>query len=112
AGQFSLSKMDKKPYNSQYYNGFTATPRFEGRAFGIYVPINYNDLTKLNAGVSLRMGPLFVGSGSVLTALMGESKQADFHIGILIRRLQYNEAKVKQPKKKKATKTESAEGGE
>lgn len=82
AGQLALSKMDSKPYNSQYYNSFSVTPRFEGRAFGLYVPVNYNELSKLNAGVSLRMGPLFVGSGSVLTALFGESKQVDMHFGL------------------------------
>lgn len=82
AGQIALSKMDSKPYNSQYYNGFTATPRFEGRAFGLYVPVSYNELSKLNAGVSLRFGPLFVGSGSVLTALFGDSKQVDMHFGL------------------------------
>ncbi|HJU45856.1 MAG TPA: hypothetical protein VJ647_03685, partial [Chitinophagaceae bacterium] len=82
AGQFSLVKTGTKPYNSQYYNGFAVTPRFEGKAVGVYVPVNYNELTKLNAGVSFRFGPLFVGSGSVLTALFGNSKQADFHFGI------------------------------
>lgn len=88
AGQISMVKTDTKPYNSQYYNGFAITPRFEGRAVGVYVPINYNELTHLNAGLSLRFGPLFIGSGSVLTALFGDSKQADFHIGIHIAGLQ------------------------
>ncbi len=82
AGQFALSKAENKPYNTQYYNGFTLAPRFETKAFGVYVPLNYNELTKFNAGVSLRMGPLFIGSGSVLTALASKSKQADVHIGI------------------------------
>jgi hypothetical protein len=82
AGQFSLVNGDSKPYNSQYWNSFTITPRYEGRSFGCYLPINYNELTKLNAGISLRYGPVFIGSGSVLTALIGESKQADLHLGI------------------------------
>lgn len=82
AGQISMVKTDTKPYNSQYYNGFAVTPRFEGKVIGVYVPVSYNELTKLNAGVSLRLGPLFVGSGSVLTALFDNSKQADAHIGI------------------------------
>lgn len=63
------------------YNSFTVTPRYEGRAFGIYLPVNYSELTSFNAGISLRAGPLFVGSGSVITAI-AKSKQADFHIGL------------------------------
>lgn len=93
AGQISLSNTEKKPYTSQYYSGFTVTPRFEGRAFGLYVPAGYNGLTGFNAGVSLRMGPLFIGSGSALTALLGESKQADVHIGLRFGGLQKNKAK-------------------
>ncbi len=93
AGQISLANTEKKPYSSQYYSGFTITPRFEGRAFGLYVPAGYNGLTGFNAGVSLRMGPLFIGSGSVLTALMSDSKQADVHLGLRFGGLQKNKAK-------------------
>ncbi|MDF2193035.1 DUF5723 family protein [Paraflavitalea sp. CAU 1676] len=82
AGQFSLINSDSKPYNSQYRNTFTLTPRYETRLFSAFLPLNYNELTKFNAGLSLRFGPVFLGSGSVITALLGESKQADAHIGI------------------------------
>lgn len=82
AGQISMVRTDTKPYNSQYYNAFTVTPRFEGKTVGVYVPINYNELTKMNAGISFRFGPLFLGSGSALTALFGNSKQADFYFGL------------------------------
>jgi len=79
--QLAMAKGTTKPYNSQYYSGFTLTPRYEGRKFGFYLPLSYNGLTKFNAGTSFRAGPLYVGSGSVLTALMGNSKQADVFIG-------------------------------
>lgn len=93
AGQIALSDTEKKPYSSQYYSGFTFTPRFETRAFGLYVPAGYNELTGFNAGVSLRAGPLFIGSGSALTALLGDSKQADVHIGLRFGGLHKNKAK-------------------
>lgn len=80
--QFSLISKGAKPYNSAYYSTVILTPRFEGKALGLYLPISYNKLTSLNAGVSLRLGPLFVGSGSVLTALAGNSKQADAFVGL------------------------------
>lgn len=94
SGQLNLA--DKEDiYTSFYNNSVTLTPRYEARAFGFYLPLNYNELTKFNAGVSLRMGPLFLGSGSVLTALLDKSKQADVHFGIRFGNLQKKTRKVK-----------------
>lgn len=93
ASQIALTNNRSKAYNSHYYHSFTLTPRFEGRALGIYVPLNYNELTSFNAGLSLRLGPVFVGSGSVLTALFDQSKQADFHFGLRFGGLQKNKEK-------------------
>lgn len=84
ASQVSLSNNPDKPYNNRSYSSFTLTPRYEGKAFGGYLPLNYNPLTRFNAGLAFRAGPLFFGSGSLLTAVMGESKQADFFIGLRI----------------------------
>lgn len=93
AGQLSLVSTSNKPYNSQYYSAVSLTPRYEGRGFGLYLPLSYNQLTSFNAGMSLRMGPFFVGSGSVLTALMGNSKQADVHLGLRFGGLQKKQSK-------------------
>jgi hypothetical protein len=82
ASQLSLAGKMAKAYNPLYYSGFSITPRVEGKSIGLYVPVSYNELTKMNAGVTLRLGPLFVGSASALSALMGESKQADVHVGL------------------------------
>lgn len=81
AGQLNLNGNADALYNSQYYNSFTLSPRFETKSFGVYLPVAYNSLTKINAGISLRFGPLFIGSGSVIGALLDESKQADIHVG-------------------------------
>ncbi len=81
AGQIALNNNKTKAFNNKVYNSFTATPRFETKRFGFYLPLNYNQLSRFNAGASLRVGPLFVGSGSILTALMSDSKQADVFIG-------------------------------
>lgn len=80
--QLSLANGKNKPYNTQYYSGFSITPSYDGRIFGFFLPINYNELSKLNAGASFRVGPLFVGSGSVLTALLGSSHQVDGFVGV------------------------------
>jgi len=80
--QLSMVSSENKPYNSKYYNSVVLTPRYEGKVFGFYLPISYNALTKMNAGISLRVGPVFIGSGSLITAAFGDSKQADVHVGL------------------------------
>lgn len=81
SSQLSLSNNVSKGFNNKTYTSATLTPRFETKRFGFYLPLNYNKLSKLNAGASLRVGPFFIGSGSLLSALMGDSKQADVHFG-------------------------------
>ncbi|MXV14615.1 DUF5723 family protein [Hufsiella ginkgonis] len=86
-GQLALSSNSSTVYNGQYYNSFTLTPRIETSVFGLFLPVNFNALTETNIGVGVRMGPLTLGSGSLISALTGSSKQADIflglHIGIL-----------------------------
>ena len=70
-------------YSNPYYqNNFTITPRYEGKYFGAYIPLNMNSMTGFNAGIAFRAGPLFFGSGSLLTCLLGTSRQADFYFGL------------------------------
>lgn len=83
-GQFSMSNNKTKGYNNRTYSGLTLTPRYELKKIGFYLPINYNQLTKLNAGAAVRVGPLFVGSGSIVSALLGKSKQADVFFGFRV----------------------------
>lgn len=79
-GQINLVKRSSL-YNSFYYNTIAVTPRFENKIFGAYLPLSYNTVSGFNAGLSVRVGPVFFGSGSVINALTSKSKQADFHIG-------------------------------
>ncbi len=81
-GQFSLIDKDKKIENSYYYNGVTLTPRYERDYFGVALPLNYNSISDLNAGMTLRMGAFMVGSGSIITALLSEHKQVDVFLGV------------------------------
>ena len=80
AGQVATSKTDG--LNLYAFNSYTLTPRYDVERFGISVPINYNELTDFNAGLSFRFGPVFIGSGSVITALFDNNKQADLHFGV------------------------------
>lgn len=87
AGQFALSSNKTTVYNSKYYGTFTITPRIERSSYGLFVPINSNPLTGTNVGAGVRVGPLMLGSGSIISALTGSSQQADlffgFHLGLL-----------------------------
>lgn len=83
AGQYSLIWAEEKQ-NSYYQNNVTITPRYETKFFGIYAPVNYNPVTNINAGLSLRGGPFFIGSGSILSLAFGKSGQLDFHVGLRI----------------------------
>lgn len=81
-GQLSLVNNDDKVQNPYYYNSFTFIPRFENRFVGFYLPLNYNTLTEFNMGATLRLGPLMIGSSSILSHLMGEHKQVDMFVGV------------------------------
>ena len=79
--QLSLTSGNKLVSN-RYKNSIMLTPRYEGKILSVWVPVSYNELTKLNAGFCVQAGPVFIGSGSILTALTGESKQADLYAGV------------------------------
>lgn len=80
--RLSLVNADEKYYNSQYYSTLSLTPRYETSQFGAYLPLQYNKISSFTAGVCLRYGPLFVGSGSLLSAAFGDSKKADAFVGV------------------------------
>lgn len=63
----------------------SVTPRFESKWFSFYSPISYVETLGFQWGAGLRAGPLYVGSGSVLSVLTGNrSKGADVYAGLKI----------------------------
>jgi outer membrane protein OmpA-like peptidoglycan-associated protein len=80
AGQFNTNKTGT--LNLYYYDAYSLTPRWENSMFSVELPLSYNELTQFNAGVAFRAGPFFMGSGSVLSALVHDSRQADLHVGV------------------------------
>lgn len=79
--QMSLLNTDNIPWGQYNYHSVTLTPRVENRFWGVYLPVNYNAVSKFNAGLSLRAGYFFVGSGSILSMLY-KSRRLDFHAGV------------------------------
>ncbi|HVW62605.1 MAG TPA: DUF5723 family protein, partial [Puia sp.] len=84
-----------------YITTFTVTPRLEKKWFSIYSPVSYNVQGQLAWGAGARLGPLFVGSGSVLSSLFKNRIQhADVHIGITVPIFQHSKNKEEEKKKK------------
>ena len=80
AGQFNTNKAIN--FNLYEINSYSVTPRWENSLISVELPVNYNDLTQFNAGLAFRIGPFFIGSGSIISALFNNTKQADVHVGL------------------------------
>jgi hypothetical protein len=63
---------------------FAVTPRFEGRHFGIYLPImNQHNTTVV--GATIRLGPIYFGSNNLLALVQNPMvPAADVHAGVRI----------------------------
>jgi len=60
------------------------TPRFESRAFGLYVPVSRNDQV-MRVGLTVRVGPFYFGSSNFGDQIANEKNvQADYHFGMRI----------------------------
>ncbi len=82
----NLSLVDKQGLNKTYsQNTWMLTPRYETRWFTFSLPINYMEYSGMQVGTGLRVGPLFVGSSSLITNILSkESKGADVYFGFKI----------------------------
>lgn len=108
-GSMALSKANSKAWNSRYYSYLSVTPRYEGRAFGVYLPFSYNELTKTNMGLSLRIGNMILGSGSIISVATGRAKQLDLFVAAHFGGLQKNKEKKYQKKLKREAKAQEKE---
>jgi hypothetical protein len=62
-------------------NSVTITPRVNLGYFEVYSPWTNNEVSGLNGGIGFRVGGFYLGSGSIVTAVINDSKQADFYTG-------------------------------
>ena len=64
-------------------NMVTATPRYESRHIGVTMPISLRQYGSTAIGAGLRLGPLFIGSGSIFSNLISKkSKTFDVYAGL------------------------------
>ncbi len=85
-GRLALNQGKEHFSKSHYLNSASITPRYETKWFGISVPLRYNQYRKFNAGLGLRLGPLWIGSNNLLalTGIQDEITSADFYMAIKI----------------------------
>ncbi len=82
-GAFSL-KNPAEQYVSKIINHGTLTPRYDRKWIGLYSPIGIRQYeTNLTWGLGVRIGPILIGSGSVLSNLIApSSRSADAYVGL------------------------------
>jgi hypothetical protein len=59
----------------------TITPRYSTELFEAYLPLSINEISGFTAGIGFRVGGFFIGSGSVLSAAVSDTNQADAYVG-------------------------------
>lgn len=82
SGDFSL--VDANKINgTTIANSVTFTPRYETRQFSFYLPVTYMEYSGTQVGTGFRAGPLFIGSGSLVSNLFSNnSKAANVYVGL------------------------------
>ncbi|MFS4483033.1 DUF5723 family protein [Hyunsoonleella sp. 2307UL5-6] len=66
-------------------NTVSLTPRYQSKWFSFYVPLSVVQRNGLRLGAGLRAGPLYIGSGSIISALASDNNQhADVYAGLKI----------------------------
>jgi outer membrane protein OmpA-like peptidoglycan-associated protein len=88
------------PVSPNYITNFTVTPRLEKKWVSIYSPVSYNVQGQLNWGAGVRVGPVFVGSGSIVSAMFkSKVSSADVHAGLTIPIFQHRRSEDKKKQK-------------
>ncbi len=81
---FSLMSKDRITAN-RISNTVSLTPRYESKWFGFYIPISVIENNGFRMGAGLRAGPLYLGSGSVISAFTSDdNREADVYAGLKI----------------------------
>lgn len=90
-------------YASRTLSMFSITPRYESKVLSLFIPISFSEYGSTAIGAGLRIGPLMIGSSTIITNLTSkESKLANIYAGFKIPVYQRNKIKkTKSVKKRK-----------
>lgn len=81
-------------------NSVTLTPRFETQFFSFYSPVGIRQFSGFNWGAGFRLGPLYAGSGSIISNLISDkSKSIDIYAGLKVP-IYYSKGRSKKIKDK------------
>jgi len=76
---------DGADFSNAVLNTVLVAPRLETKWFSFYAPLSFRQYGEVSFGGGLRLGPLTVGSGSVITNLLSDnSKTTDVYVGLKI----------------------------
>ena len=62
-------------------NTYTLIPRIEFKSFEIFTPLASNEISGFTSGFGFRVYGFYLGSGSIISAALDNSKQADVYLG-------------------------------
>lgn len=71
-------------YNNNRLNITTITPRYEAKNYSAYLPLGISEAGGFAAGLGFRYGPLTVGSATLISSLLQDSKMNNFYAGLNI----------------------------
>jgi hypothetical protein len=80
---FLQQKLNDDNSNAQIttQNIVTITPRFTTGFFEIFAPFSSTEIAGFTSGIGFRLGGFYMGSSSIVTAVLNDSKQGDFYAG-------------------------------
>jgi hypothetical protein len=70
---------------SRVIDRYAVTPRFQTKWLSVYSPLSISEHLGFQWGAGFRLGPLYVGSGSILSVFMGnDTMGADVYAGLKV----------------------------
>ena len=80
---FLQQKVNKDESNEQITtpNLVSITPRVNLGFFETYIPVTFHEISGTNVGFGFRLGGFYLGSSSLVSALISDSKQGDIYTG-------------------------------
>lgn len=80
---FLQQKLNDDSANDQITaaNIFSITPRISLGYFETYIPLTFHEISGTNLGFGFRLGGFYLGSSSMITALLADNKQGDIYLG-------------------------------
>ncbi len=80
---YTQQRLKKNADNDQItsQNIVSLTPRFVLQNYEIWLPFSHNEISGIAGGIGFRIYGFYLGSGSIITSVLSNSKQADAYFG-------------------------------